>query len=235
VNSLYLKLAKVKSSKKLRKFIQILRNIFGEENPGTINFDFEKKPSRLFIIQEIINKKKFRSYLEIGTFKNEVFSNIVCEKKIGVDPFSGGTHRMTSDEFFSKYENKFDCIFIDGLHHYDQVIKDINNSLKRINENGIILLHDCLPKNMDAQAIPRTVVEWNGDVWKALVNMRTKKNLDCYTCYADHGLGIILKRPNRNLLNLKVSNFKKLKYVDFYNDYKNLMNLIEYDQLKNLI
>ena len=82
MNSLYLKLAKVKSSKKLRKFIQILRNIFGEENPGTINFDFEKKPSRLFIIQEIINKKKFRSYLEIGTFKNEVFSNIVCEKKI---------------------------------------------------------------------------------------------------------------------------------------------------------
>ena len=48
---------------------------------------------------------------------------------------------MTSDEFFEKYpEEKFDVIFIDGLHHYDQCQKDTINALKKLNESGIILL-----------------------------------------------------------------------------------------------
>ena len=39
---------------------------------------------------------------------------------------------------------------------------------------------------------------WNGTVWKAIVEFRTKEELDTYTCYADQGIGIILKRKNRN-------------------------------------
>ena len=39
---------------------------------------------------------------------------------------------------------------------------------------------------------------WNGDVWKAIVECRNSKDIDVYTCYADHGIGVILKRPNRN-------------------------------------
>ena len=53
---------------------------------------------------------------------------------------------MTSDEYFSKFKDKFDIIFIDGLHHYEQVKKDIFNSLEILNSNGIILMHDCLKK-----------------------------------------------------------------------------------------
>ena len=48
-------------------------------------------------------------------------------------------------------------------------------------------------KNLGAQAIPRTEIEWNGDVWKAFVEVRTNPELDSYTCYADHGIGIIFK------------------------------------------
>ena len=41
-------------------------------------------------------------YLEIGVFQDTVFNSIplTLDKKIGVDPVKGGTHRMTSDEFF---------------------------------------------------------------------------------------------------------------------------------------
>ena len=142
---------------------------------------------------------------------------------------------MTSDEYFSKFKDKFDIIFIDGLHHYEQVKKDIFNSLEILNSNGIILMHDCLPKNLGAQAIPRTEIEWNGDVWKAFVEVRTNPELDSYTCYADHGIGIIFKRKNKTLLNININNFKKLKFNDFYNNYKNYMNIIEYDDLLKII
>jgi len=101
---------------------------------------------------------------------------------------------MSSDIFFLQNKESFDCIFIDGLHHYNQVLKDIDNSLKILNSNGLILIHDCLPKSLDAQPVPRTVVEWNGDVWKPFVSKRVKNVLDAYTCYADHGIGVILKR-----------------------------------------
>ena len=30
------------------------------------------------------------------------YFHVKCERKVGVDPYSGGTHRMTSDEFFLK-------------------------------------------------------------------------------------------------------------------------------------
>lgn len=230
-----LKLAQAKGGRKLRKLIKKIRKIFGEKNPGNIDFDFSNRPSRLTIVQEIIDKKKYLSYLEIGTFNDELFAPIKCKNKVGVDPFSGGTHRMTSDDFFLKNTDGFDCIFIDGLHHYNQVKKDINNSLRCLNTNGVILIHDCLPKNLDAQSVPRTETDWNGDVWKAFVEARTNPNLDSYTCYADHGVGVILKRANKNQLNLKMKNFQKLRFLDFYNNYKNMMNIIEYKDLLKII
>ena len=230
-----LRLAKVKSSKKIRKIIATFKIIFGEKDPGVINFDFSDKPSRMTVVQNIIERKRYKSYLEIGTFDDELFTFIKCEVKIGVDPASGGTHRMTSDTFFLKNNQKFDCIFIDGLHHYDQVIKDIENSLEVLNNGGIILIHDCLPASLGAQSVPRTEINWNGDVWKAFVKQRTNVLLDCYTCYADHGIGIILKRKNRSPLKVDNRDFKKLRFLDFNNNHTKLMNIIEYDNLLEIL
>ena len=230
-----IKLAKTKGSKKLRKLIRKLKNFFGEKDPGALDFKFSTKPSRLFIVQSFINKKKFNSYLEIGTFDNELFDHIKCKNKVGVDPFSGGTHRMTSDEFFLQNRDKFDCIFIDGLHHYDQVKRDINNSLKFINDQGIVLVHDCLPENIEAQSVPRTITNWNGDVWKAFAEIRANPNLNSYTCLADHGIGVILKSSNKKPFNFKIKNFKKLKFLDYYKNHYEMMNIIEYEDLIKII
>ena len=70
---------------------------------------------------------------------DDVFNHITIEKT-GVDPVSGGNFRGTSDEFFSQNSKNYDCIFIDGLHVYQQVIKDILNSIKILNNNGVIIL-----------------------------------------------------------------------------------------------
>ena len=81
LESIYLKLAKVKGGRNLRKIIKFYRKIFGEKNPGKINFNFSDKPSRLKVVKEIIEIKKFNSYLEIGTFDDELFSYIKCGRK----------------------------------------------------------------------------------------------------------------------------------------------------------
>ena len=67
-----------------------------------------------------------------------------------------------------KIIQKFDIIFIDGLHEYDQVKKDIVNSLKFIDEKGFILIHDLLPeiglKNM-CQGYHRVVWRYGKFLW----------------------------------------------------------------------
>ena len=52
------------------------------------------------IIQSIITQQKYNNYLEIGCDRNENFSKINIQNKVGVDPLRGGTLRMTSNDFF---------------------------------------------------------------------------------------------------------------------------------------
>ena len=235
INFILKKLIRLKNSSKVLKFFYYYHYFFHDKKLGNIGFDFTKKKSRLDIVQNIIKKKNYKKYLEIGCFDDELFNYINCEKKVGVDPVSGGTIRKTSDQFFSDNNDYFDCIFIDGLHEYKQVRKDILNSLKFLNRGGLILLHDCLPNNYFEQAIPRCQWTWNGDVWKAIVESRKSKDIDVYTCYADYGIGVIIKRPNRNLLETSNKDSASLKFEDYFHNHKNLMNIIEYDKLIELI
>ena len=191
-------------------------------------YDWSKYPSRFEIIQNIIEFKKYKSYLEIGCDRNQSFSNINIDKRVGIDPVEGGTHKMTSDEFFYNNNDKFDIIFIDGLHQYEQVIKDIKNSLNCLTKNGLILLHDCLPRTIWNQVYPRINSDWNGDVWKAIVECRTYENIDTYTCIADRGIGVIVPRKNMNKLILNKKDFKGLKFKDYYQNHEQFMNLISH-------
>ncbi len=229
------KLIRLANSSKVLKLWYYYHYIVHDKKLGNIGLDFSLKKTRLQIVQEIIKKKDYKKYLEIGCFDDELFNHINCLEKVGVDPVSGGTLRQTSDQFFFKNSQYFDCIFIDGLHEYNQVKRDISNSLNFLNEDGIILLHDCLPNNYYEQAIPRCQWTWNGDVWKAIVECRTFKNIDVYTCNADFGIGVILKRPNRNLLDYPKKDYSKLQFKEYFNNYKKLMNIIEFDDLIKII
>ena len=113
--------------------------------------------------------------------------------------------------------------------------KDIENSLKVLNPNGIILLHDCLPNNHFEQAVPRCQLTWNGDVWKAIVECRVKENIDTYTCYADYGIGVIFNRKNKNPLKLDSQNFSKISFEDYFHKHKEFMNIIEYEDLIKIL
>ena len=221
------------------KFTLYLRRLYyfftNERFSKKFDYDWHKKSSRFDIINRIIEKKKFESYLEIGCQSDVNFSKIIIKNKIGVDPQSGGTHRMTSDDFFKQNKSTFDLIFIDGLHVYEQVLKDIENSLKVLNDNGVILIHDCLPAKIWHQTIPQTHSSWNGDVWKSIVKSRTRIDIDTYTIEADQGLGLILKRENKDLLVDKIENFKNLKFRDYYIHHKKFMRIIDENDVLEII
>ena len=221
----------------MNKILFLLRRFtyyfYGENFYKRLNFTWKTKPRRLDIIEHFIKKNNYKSYLEIGCCKNEVFSKINI-KKVGVDPNSGGTVRLTSDNFFKTNKEKFDLVFIDGLHVYDQVKQDIINSLEVLNNNGVILIHDCLPEKIWEQNVPRMNGAWSGDVWKVIPFFRSKSNIDVYTCVADRGIGIIFKRYNKNILKLD-QDTKKLKFKDYYYNYKFYMNLVSPEELENII
>lgn len=176
------------------------------------------------LINYLIRKNNYKSYLEIGTRKNETFSRVKINKKVGVDPESGGTHRMTSDEFFKQNKDKFDIVFIDGLHLNEQVKKDIENSLACLNEAGTIVCHDMNPKDEINQQRERVVSQWNGDCWKAWANLRRDRNdLKMFVLDIDHGLGVI-QRGEQATINYPED--KDWQFEDLQRNRKNILNLI---------
>ena len=209
--------------------------LFIERFNKKLSFNFPENIFRWHLIQFLIDKYKYSTYLEIGCDKDQSFSKIKIPHKVGVDPISGGTIRITSDNFYKTNKEKFDIIFIDGLHHYEQVIEDINNAIDILNDNGHILVHDCLPRTIAHQAVPRYRGSWNGDVWKSIVELRTKTDLEVFTCEIDFGVGVIKKKINTSPLNIKISNFKILKFKDYYNRNKEFMNIMTYEKTLKII
>ena len=196
--------------------------------------------TRKQIIQKLIDKINAQSYVEIGLGNGRVFKSIKCKKKYGIDPEYGETHDfqkgskcsfkpthpMTSDDFFLQNQEKFDVIFIDGLHEAHQVEKDINNSLESLNDNGFIVCHDMSPMSEAMQRVPRTQVMWTGDCWKAWVKVRsTNPNVKMFVVNTDYGCGVIQK-GSQELLDL---NSLDLTYENLNEHRKEWLNLISFE------
>lgn len=142
-------------------------------------------------------------YLEIGCFNDDVFNSIPLNltQKVGVDPQKGGTLRLTSDSFFKSNKDKFNVIFIDGLHTYDQVRRDILNSIQCLCDDGFIFIHDMLPESEISSKVPRQnfVSNWNGDVFKVIFDIIQNNNLEFKIVNIDFGIGIITKNNNNTI------------------------------------
>jgi len=137
---------------------------------------------------DIINSltKDTDKYLEIGVEYGFTFKNVHFNDKTGVDPDpkfevenSDSLKIMKSDAFFETNNDLFDVIFIDGMHQTEYFMKDLNNSIQCLKENGIIFIDDILPisyyeqlkiprKHYYEKGILKYGEPWTGDVWKVL-------------------------------------------------------------------
>ncbi len=189
--------------------------------------------NRIDIINSLIQKKGYKKYLEIGVRDGSCLLAVNCESKVGVDPDTGSkaTIFKTSDEFFKLNNHKFDIIFIDGLHHADQVYKDIINSLAVLNEGGTIVMHDCMPTSKFMQEIPMRPDhnEWTGDTWKAYVKLRTERSdLAMFVVNCDWGCGVITRGAQTPLV-LK----QEMTYENFEANKGLWLNVISPETFKN--
>ena len=186
---------------------------------------------RIILINFFIEKFGYTNYLEIGCAFDECFNAINISQKVGVDPVRGGTIRKTSDEFFSENEEKFDIIFLDGLHHCDQTLLDIENSLNVLRDNGTIVLHDCKPESEIEQLVPYPNNNiWVGDVWKSVVYNRQRPDIDIAVGNFDYGCGVIRVRPNSDLVNV-CETIQDLKWEGFSQKKEEWLRLLSPEKL----
>lgn len=182
---------------------------------------------RYEIINTLIRKNGYKSYLEIGTQYGNAFSKINIQHKVCVDPikcFDGLTYEMTSDEFFKQNKETFDIIFVDGLHLEEQSTIDIENSFKVLNDGGIIVVHDCLPHCEEF-----TKVCWNGTVFRSIVDLRYKNaDVKIEVVDTDNGCGIVMRGKQNIYDAVDIETAKTYKY--FAENKKDLMNIISVDE-----
>ena len=194
---------------------------------------------RFELLNHLIDTYKFEDYLEIGIFSGECIRKVNAKNKDGVDP--GIEHALVSevnfpidsDKFFEFLEEdkKYDLIFIDGLHHADQVKRDINNSLNHLSDNGIIMMHDCNPQTKESQIVPRQISTWHGDVWKAYVEFKyTHPQFSTYVVDTDCGCGVILNNKDKSSIPLDL----ELNYENLVLNRNEWLNLISVNEFKNI-
>jgi len=192
--------------------------------------------TRIEIINAIIKKNNYTTYLEIGvnTPRQPGYSHasIVVNTKHGVDPNVDTTYKMTSDEFFTQNKKKYDIVFIDGLHIFEQTYRDIINSLAILNEGGAIVVHDCNPKREITQRRERASSVWHGDVWKAILKLRMENpNVEIYTINADEGCGVIQK--GHQALFIPAVSKENIHSFDFFKrNKKEILHLINVREFK---
>lgn len=223
---------------------------------------------RVEIIRTIASFKKAKTYLEIGVNDGFTFLKIPVWKKIGVDPsfrlrkrtilknlvknpsnLTNHYYKLTSDDFFCSkadrlFKIKIDVAFIDGLHTFEQSLKDAENTLAYLDEKGVIIMHDCCPPN-EASAYPAQSLDqvknakpkgwtgdWCGDVWKTIPYLRAlHKDLNIFVLNCDYGVGIITKGLPEKKLEISRQQVMNMSYSDLENNKELLLNLKEPDYL----
>lgn len=198
--------------------------------------------TRSEIINLFIKKYNYKRYLEIGVNTPAQpgynWDNINTEIKHGVDPAEKvhATFPVTSDEFFAKHISiKYDIIFVDGLHIFDQAYRDIVHSLEWLNDNGTIVVHDCNPLSESTQRPVHTPGVWLGDVWKAILKLRMEReDISIFTIDADFGCGIIRKGNQKLFTSDKPTS--ELYTYDFFDAHrKEILNLVSPRQFRTMM
>ena len=203
----------------------------------------------LTYLADLVGAKEAKSYLEVGTNFGSSLAPINCPS-IAVDPtfrlnmdVVGNKklclmYQMTSDDFFAQYNPRellggaIDVAFLDGMHLYEYLLRDIINAEKYCNPDSLIILHDCLPPTFEmtnrefkpAMIHNRYQNYWTGDVWKILPILERYRP-DIKLTYIDcppSGLAVLTNLdPNSKVL---ADNYDQIveEYRDSLDDFQNL-------------
>jgi predicted O-methyltransferase YrrM len=125
------------------------------------------------------------TYAEIGVATGASMA-IAAEatRCVGIDPCPRVTaaikararlYPVTSDAFFERYDlleelgaESLDFAFIDGLHLFEQALRDFINLEKYAAPHTVVAIHDCYPPTELSADRERVMAYWAGDVWRLI-------------------------------------------------------------------
>jgi len=140
------------------------------------------------LLQRIHQHHRPRTYVEIGVAEGYSLGMAAPGTRVvGIDPSPAlvsplgdhvAVHELTSDEYFATRDlvadlgGPVDLAFVDGLHHFDAVLRDVANLERHSASASAILLHDTVPIDAASATRERRTPVWTGDVWRAVVALR---------------------------------------------------------------
>ncbi len=212
---------------------------------------------RVTLIKALMKQKGLKSYLEIGVFNGHVFFRVKSLFKVAIDPefrfdslrklgktfinpynIFNRYYQKTSDDFFYNdaaalfSKKKIGIALVDGMHQYDFALRDVENILNYLADDGVIIMHDCNPatasagRNFDEWQQQGMSGQWNGDVWKVIVHLQSLRNdVNAFVLDCDYGLGVITKRAPEKTLSFSRNEIEHLNYDQLNRNREQWLNL----------
>lgn len=163
-------------------------------------------------------------YLEVGVAQGRTFHVLTAARKVAVDPQfkfdleeaqtghpGASYHQVPSDDYFGRVVDtgdRFDVIYLDGLHTYEQTLRDFCNAIRYLAPNGVIVVDDVVPSSYFAslrelaqfRAVRRGRKDiseaWMGDVYRLVFFIETFLQQFTYRTISDN-LGQLVVWPER--------------------------------------
>ena len=204
--------------------------------------------TRAEVVQKFLDMFEAPSYLEIGVNQGVTFHQLHASKKVAVNPIfafppesrepglATEYHEIASDHYFEHagaQDLRFDVIYLDGLHTFDQTLRDLLNSILLLKAQGVIVVDDVIPNSFDASLPDLDQVfalrqqardagvnwamdgSWMGDVYKIPFFIDTfMQQLSFATVAENHGQTVIW-RGSRAATAMSTPSFTNVDRLDF--------------------
>lgn len=193
------------------------------------------------------------SYLEIGVETGQSLKFAQAPTRaVGVDPAFQIIHtqrnwvklfKLTSDNFFLTQNvqqvfgvSTIDLAFIDGLHTFDQALKDFINIERHSSTKTVALFHDVFPLLPKSAQRERCTQFWLGDTWKVIwILKKYRPDLRILTLpTGPSGLGVVTNLDRKDTILQEgvdriIEEAMALDFATFSNEKDKFLNIVEND------
>jgi predicted O-methyltransferase YrrM len=153
----------------------------------------------LDLLRRLHEELRPAGYLEIGVDRGDSL-RLSRARSVAIDPAPKPHPKSllgkqglilyvgASDDFFRAYgreailgDTPLDLAFIDGLHRFAQVVRDLEHVERWSHVATVVAIHDVLPRNVREAAPACPGGAWTGDVWRIVPFLREhRSDLRCW-------------------------------------------------------